>query len=310
MKFFREHKKISMVIILVSILTICFGTTFARYIYNTINNYILESKGFYFNSSVLSITNKNYKINNWDGVNDYVLTIDVNSKKNSLEATTSDIEYEVEVECPSKVTCTASKTTGTIYQTTKTDSYQIIVESKENFYEGDEVKVTTKARSTSPYVKTLSATYTIGVEKSKFSYSITDSINAKYMTLNLTNAVTYYEVKEAFDTHKVGDQISVEVYNLLSPENKKKCFSAKVTVTFDPKEVYLDMTASAYHNKLAGTEQTQTINNHSYVSSFTFEIPASSSEKILFYKENISKDYTYPMINPTSIIDVTVETAE
>ena len=56
--------------------------TIGRYIYNAINNYILESKGFYFNSTVLNVNNAAYSINNWDGVNSYTLTIDVNNKKN------------------------------------------------------------------------------------------------------------------------------------------------------------------------------------------------------------------------------------
>lgn len=310
MKYFREHKKISILLLIIAILILCFGTTFAKYVYNTINNYILESKGFYFTSSVLNMNNKNYKINNWDGVNHYVLTIDVMSKKNSLKSTSSDIEYETEVSCPKKVECKLSKTKGTIYQSAKVDSYQVTIIPTDNFYEGDEVKVTTTARSTSPYVKTLSATYTIGVEKSKFSYSITDSKNAKYAILNLTNAVTYYEVETAFGSHEKGDQISVEDYNLLSPQDKEKCFSTKVTLSFPPKQLYLDVTANPYHNKLSASEKLETIDGYQYISGFSFKIPAISSEKIIFYKEDITADYTYPLVNNTSIIEVKVETAQ
>lgn len=295
---------------IVAIIVFCFGTTLARYVYNAVNNYILESKGFYFTSSVLHMNNKKYKINNWDGVNHYVLTIDLMSRKNSLKSTTSDIEYETEVICPKEVTCKLSKTKGTIYQSAKVDSYQITITPTGNFYAGDEIEITTKATSTFPYHKTLSASYTIGVEKNKFSYKITDSKNAKYATLDLTNAVTYYQVEHAFGNHKVGDQIAVEDYNLLSAQDKENCFSAKVTISFPPEQLYLDITAMPYKNRLENSQKLTTVNGYSYISGFSFKIPASSSEKIIFYKEDITKDYTYPLINNTSVINVSAETAQ
>ena len=150
MNFIRNHKKISISILVVSILFLFFGTTFARYVYNVIHNHILESKEFYFNSSVLDINNKQFRINNWDGVNNYVLTIDVNNQKNSLKFTNSDIKYQVEVSCPENVECQLSKTEGIIYKDKKTDSYQITVIPKEEFYEGDEVEIMTKATSIVP----------------------------------------------------------------------------------------------------------------------------------------------------------------
>ena len=53
--------------------------------------YILETKNFYFNSSILNIRGKNYSIMNWDGVNAYTLTIDLNNYKTDEIYTTSDI---------------------------------------------------------------------------------------------------------------------------------------------------------------------------------------------------------------------------
>lgn len=310
MNFLRTHKKLSVLILIVAVIIFLYGTTFARYIYNAIHNYILESKEFYFNSTVLNINTKQYKINNWDGVNNYVLTIDVNNKKNSLKSTSSDISYKAEVSCPDTVECKLSKTEGTIYQTAGSDSYQVTVIPKDNFYEGDEVEVTTTATSTSPYVKSLSATYTIGIETSNFTYDITDEKNDKFLTLNLTNALTYYKVEKAFGSYQEGDRLSTEEYQQLTEEEKENCFSAKVTLTIPAKEVYLDMTNKNYLSRIAGSEKTESINNFNYVKEFSFKMDASSSEKVLFYKEDITKDYTYPITNNKSIITVTVETAE
>ena len=53
MKFIREHRTASMIILV--LLMIFFFTTivFGRYIKNIINEYILETKAFYFYSSIL-----------------------------------------------------------------------------------------------------------------------------------------------------------------------------------------------------------------------------------------------------------------
>ena len=68
MDFVRKHKKLSILILVIAILVLIFGTTLARYIYNVIHNYILESNEFYFNSTVLDMNGRQYRINNWDGV--------------------------------------------------------------------------------------------------------------------------------------------------------------------------------------------------------------------------------------------------
>ena len=274
MDFIREHKKLSIIILFVAVILLLFGTTFARYIYNVIHNHILESREFYFNSTVLDMNGRQYRINNWDGVNNYVLTIDVNN------------------------------------QDAGTDSYQITVIPQEEFYEGDEVEVTTTATSTSPYVKSLSATYFIGIETSNFTYNIEDAVNDKFITLNLTNSLTYYKVETAFGNYQEGDRLSQEEYQALTDAEKENCFSAKVTVSFSPRELYLDMTNKNYLDRIPNSEQTESINNFNYVNEFSFKMTASSSEKVMFYKADPTKNYTYPITNENSIVTVTVETAE
>ena len=180
MKFIREHKKVSIFVAVFLALFVVLSVTYAKYIYNIIDEYILETKAFYFNSSVMSVNNKTYNVNNWDGVSSYFLTVDVNSKKNEVKSTTADIDYSVEVICPENIRCELSKSHGVIYEENKTDSFQLTVVPLTNFYEGDEVKVQLKATSNSPYKKTLEATYIIGVLKSNFSYSIIDSPNSLY----------------------------------------------------------------------------------------------------------------------------------
>lgn len=311
MKLVREHKKISIIILFFLVFLLLFGLSYAKYVYNIVDSYILETKGFYFNSSVMSINGKNYNINNWDGVNSYTLMVDVNSKKNDEKYTTHDISYDITCNCPDNVRCELSKVSGTIYQDKKTDSFQVTMIPNEAIPEGEEVKIEIVATSNSPYTKSLSAVYHVGVLKSNFTYDIEDSVNSKYLILNVTNSVAYYEVEEAFLDYNVGDKISLDDYVNLSDENKKKCFSAKVTLTFPADVVALDMTAKSYLHMSENSEvDTILSDGYKYVKSYTFLLDATASEKILFYKNDISQNYTYPIVNDSSIIDVSVLLAD
>ena len=309
MKLLRENRLFSGIMLALLILFLSVTLVYGRYIKNILNEFILETQAFYFNSSILGINGKNYSIMNWDGVNSYTLTVDLNNRKNEDRYTKTDITYQVTVTCPDTVTCTLSKSEGIIHPEDTSDSYVVTVTPKKNFYEGDTVSVTTSVSSLTPYEKTMSATYTIGVEKSDFSYDIEDSVSSKYLTINFTNAISYYEVSEAFGSYAVGDQVSLEDYSLLSDADKNKCFSAIVTVEFDPHILFVDMTSSFYLNRLSSNYQEQTINGYQYVSKFSFKVNAGSNSSIIFYKDDITKDYTYPLVNDTSIIHVSVNKA-
>ena len=309
MKFIRKHKKSSITFLITLLLFLLISSVFGRYIHNIISQYLLETMGFYFNSSILNPNGKNYYINNWDGVNTYTLTIDLNNRKNAERYTKTDISYTINVNCPNTVTCTLSKSGGVIHPTDETDSYQISVTPLQNFYENDTVRVETSVSSSVPYHKTMTATYTIGVEKSNFSYEIEDSVNSKYLIIRFLNSISYYQVEQAFLDYQIGDQINLDDYNNLTEENKEKCFSAIVTVQYNPELLFVDMTNSLYLKHLPTNYQEQTINGSQYVSKFSFKVPASSSNEIIFYKDDITRNYTYPIVNQTSIIQVSVSTA-
>lgn len=309
MKFFRNHKGVSIGIICTIVLLLFVSTAFGKYIKNLINNVILETKAFYFNSSVLSVNGKNYSISNWDGVNSYTLTIDLNNRKNEERRTTTDIIYNIDFNCPSTVQCSVSKKNGIIRKDDSSDTYQLVVSPVGSFDEGESVTISTSVTSSSPYKKTMSANYTIGVAKSDFGYEIFDDVNEKFFNITFTNSVSYYEVSEAFGSYKVGDKISLDEYQILKDDERDKCFSAIVTIKFDPRKVFLDMTNDSYLNRLSTDYEETTIDGYKWVSKFSFKINASSSNTILFYKDDMKKNYTYPIVNNTSIIDVSVKLA-
>ena len=123
------------------------------------------------------------------------------------------------------------------------------------------------------------------------------------MDLRLTNTLSYYTVKEGFGDYSAKDKIDSDTYLALSDEEKAKCYSSIVTVSFDPEEVLLDNTSESYQNALNIT--TETIDEKSYINSITLPIEAISSVNLRLYKVDTSKDYTYPNINNYSVVTVT-----
>lgn len=306
--FFKKKKRL-IILSAVLLVLLTLGITFGRYIYQQGYNYILESQGFYFNSTLMSMEESHHSINNWDGVNAYPLTISVNNRKNDLIYTKSDIKYDITVSCSSNIRCVLSKTSGTILSENHVDSYVITIYPNGQFVRNQTAEVTTTATSSYPYVKKLSATYHISVQTSRFSYAIIDSPGSKYLTLDLTNSFTYYRAREAFGSYQKGDNISLDDYALLSDEDKKKCFSAIVTLSFDPNIILLDMTDRTYLNRIPDSENLQLINNHQFVDKFAFNMEANTGNRIVFYKKDSSQNYAYPGTSP-SIITVDVISLE
>lgn len=302
----RNNKKYKIkqlfIILILAICSITLVTTLGRYVVNTVNDFFLRTKEFYFASDKLNVNSAYYQIDNWTGVDSYSITVNMNSRLNNLKAATYDINYNISYTCSSNLTCQLSKTSGTILASTNTDYFNLILTPNTTLSVGDTVWVKIVATSTSNYTKKLEATFVLRVGKEKISYEIVDSQSSKYMDLNITNTLSYYTVGEAFDSYAVGDRIDVDTYVNLSSANKSKCYSATITISFDPTVVILDMTNENYLK--ATNVSTTTINGNSYINGMTFKIDPISSAVVRFYKNDVNQNYTYPITNTTSIITV------
>ncbi len=293
-------------IIIVLIIALCFITLFSafgRYVLNSVNNFFVRTKEFYFYSDKLSENQAIYQIDNWTGVDPYTITINMNSIENNLKKSTYDISYNIEYECSSNATCQLSKTNGIILSNTNSDYFNVIITPNTGLSTGDKVTVSITANSTSKYKKKLSAKFTLVVGQEMLSYEIVDAESNKYLDFNITNTLSYYNVETAFGSYKVGDKIDVDTYLTLSDTDRAKCYSAMVTLSFDPKVVLLDMTNTNYLNAINTT--TKKIGNSNYINSITFKVEPISSATVRFYKVDVSKDYTYPIVNSKSIINIT-----
>lgn len=301
---FKKYKREQIFIILLIILSlISFVTVFGRYVTNSVNNFFVRSREFYFNSDKLSENNSVYQVNNWSGVEDYVIIINMNSNNNNIEVATYDIGYDITYKCSDNAICQLSKTQGIIEADTNSDSFNLTITPNAQLLTGDRVNVEVKVTSTAPYKKTLKGKFTLVVGKEKLSYQITDKEQNPYMLLSMTNTLPYYTVTEQFGSYTAGEKIDINTYLALTDDEKKKCYSALATIKFNPNDILFDITNSAYTE---ATDITTTkINGKTYINGFTIPVGAISSREIRFYKVDVSKNYTYPNNNNNSVVTVT-----
>lgn len=338
-----KQYKIALSIILV-ILLIYPAITLSRFVYTIALDYYFKTKNFYFNSDLLSEKNPTYTISSWSGVDDYIITINMNSVLNDLSAATSDISYDISYKCESSLLCSTNKNQSVIYANKEGTSYNnrddftLTATPTKTFINNEEARIELTATSTDPYVKTLKATLILKVEKVGLGYEIMDGKKEIFAQLKITNSLTYYTVHTAFGSYNVGDEIQQEVYQKLSAAEKENCSSMHLTLKFDPRIVQLDMTNKYYlraqqrgqytttklrvinepfdtykegdlidnatYNSLSASNKSKVSAEFDYINSFEIDMDAISSAGVMFYKRDTNADYTYPFVNDESIIEI------
>ena len=297
------QKKQLLIILLIILCSMSFVIVFGRYVTNSVNDFFLRSKEFYFFSDKLSDGRSVFQVDNWSGVDDYTIIINMNSRKNNIQVATYDIAYDISYSCSDNVICQLSQTEGIISKESNTDSFNLVITPNTQLQTGDKVTVEVIATSKTTYTKTLKGKFTLVVGQEQLTYQITDEPERPYMDLRITNTLSYYIVDEAFGSHSVKDKIDIDDYLALSDENKAKCHSSVVTVDFNPNEILLDITSENYQKI---TEETTTIiDGKNYINSITLPIDAISSVDLRFYKVDTSNDYTYPNLDNDSVLTVT-----
>ena len=121
-----QKKQITIIIVLIMCL-ISFVVIFVRYVTNSINNFFVRSQEFYFASDKLSEDTSYFQVENWYGVDDYTITVNMNSRKNNIEVATYDIGYEISYTCSDNAICQLSKTEGIIYSNSNTDYFNLVI---------------------------------------------------------------------------------------------------------------------------------------------------------------------------------------
>ncbi len=302
-KKFGIYKLIAIGVVIVIISLALFKPSIARYVYNGLKNYYYESQSFFFNCDKLSVEGAVFQLDNWDGVNSFDVTFNMDSFKNNSISSNSNIAYDITYECTNNATCTISKESGLIPTSTHKDYFVVTVTPNQALSEGDSITLDVSVESTAPYIKELTGQVRLNVGVPGIAYEITDKTNQPYLDFKITNTLDYYQVVTPFGNYTAGTTIEQSVYNSLSAENKAKCTSALIQLDFNPNVILVDVTSEFYENAYSYT--TQAINNKQYINRVVFGMDPVSSMSVRFYKVNAANNYTYPYVNPTSIITFT-----
>ena len=293
--------------------------TFSRYVYSVVRSYYLNSKEFYFNSDKLAAETSHFEADNWSGVDEYKITVNMNSRKNNLEYSETDIDYKIKYNVKvyhsdgteynnpnSLIQHTISKPVSSepdVYEghilrsANNKDYFDIIIQPQINvtFDDDDYVMVNVSAESISPYKQELKGEFKISIGNLGMSYKIEDQAYSPYLEVIVTNTLNYYIVDTPFGDYDVDATITTFEYNALSDSDKANCHSMTITLSFDPNYVIMDTTTNMYLVADSNGDTTNTIKNtYTYINSITFDMDAEESKIIKFYKVTASNDYTYP----------------
>lgn len=279
----RKLNKFKIGIVVAIVLLIFTGAVFGRYIYNNIRETYFLAEKFYFSSDILTMNGSNYTYTNWGGSSVYQIDFELHSYTNELAKLDYDLGYTV--------TCSTTDTdkikiginsgednapttaTGTIPASTNTKKVGIFVTPLRSLKSNESVTIQVTASTTEPYQKTISCTFTLKPEtQGTNTYSIEDVANRDYAILKLS-----------------------------CPND-----SSIVTLEFDPTKLRIDANDEIFINRDESKTETTTINGKSYVKKFVFELSAETTRYVKFYKVDISQNYTYPGVQATSPIKVTI----
>ena len=287
------------------------SVTFSRYVYSVIRSYYLSSKEFYFRSDKLNNTTAYFEADNWSGVDAYEITVNMNSRKNNIEVSKDDIEYDISYDYEvyhsdgkkydnkeDLIDFYISKTSGVIRTSANNrDYFNVSITPKNNIKlnDNDYIYIKLEAHPTSPNEETLRGEFKINIGNIGMSYVVEDEAYRPYLEVRITNTLDYYIVDEAFGSHAQNSRITIAEYVALSDADKAKCHSMIITLGFDPNKIVMDTTSNIY---LIADENGDTTyvdkNNFNYVNSIKFKIDAEESKIVKFYKIDASKNYTYP----------------
>lgn len=274
--------KVGIVVILV-VLTFTI-TVFGRYIYNTAREAYFVTRQFYFLSDVLTVSGSSYQYDNWGGVNTYLIEIELYSYLNAMSKLDYDLGYtitcstsdedKVRIGLNSDALDAPTTMVDVIPASTNTSKVGIFVTPINPIEKNDSVKIQVTATTSVPYQKTISCEFIIKVvTQGENTYLIEDVENRDYAILALTCA------------------------------NNS---GAQVTLEFDPSKLRIDMNDEVFTNRIVEEDVTTTINGSTYVKKIVFNIGAETTKNVKFYKVDKTKNYTYPGVQLTSPITVSI----
>lgn len=224
----KKSKTIVSIIIILLIFVATATMTLGKYAYNSVWNYYLSSKGFYFESDLLNINTKKNSLLKWDGSNvsfviknslnteliseydiSYKVTCEVlgdeasyidcsiNDSSSSFNGSLASIAKcvnnidDTDVSAFDKTTCNLSGYLWSDEITSKENYFNLVL--KDNTKSIDEVSVKITAESLTPYHKTLTGIF-----------------NLNKIEQNEEEIITYYENYSEYDELSIVNNSNVD----------------------------------------------------------------------------------------------------
>ena len=285
----RKFKKKYLLIFLLaigSISLIALGITYAKYASNSIWNYYLGSKGFYFTSDALGMQTVKNVNTLWDGE---AVAFSLTNQENDLVSTEYDITYQVTCTVlndeNNEYSCTLNDTNSNTFSGTLS-SYETCINYKNdgmdvsNYLQSEceingytwqkeaalkdmtfkvtkkdgspveEATVKIEATSTEPYKKTISGTFELRKDPT------------------LAGTISLQAVKDGV----LNNLFVTNSYN------EEKCIS----ISWNPDQYRLDEEKENFDS--------YTTNDQGYINSVTFKMNPKYTKKIYFYGTNLTQE--------------------
>lgn len=203
-----KKKKNPIFILALIVLTSITIYTFAKYVIEISDIHIQTAKQFYFNSDTLQVENPTYLLYDWNGEDIYTIEINLRNYQDSLRYTNENIEYKIEATSGNEnvsITTSLTNNAGTLQGGSEAEeSISIDVESIAKVNEGEFIEVFVTANATSPYEKTLKATFRIYVQKTdKYEAKLLHEDNLQYANLFIENKDEVSNITIKYDNTKV-----------------------------------------------------------------------------------------------------------
>lgn len=283
-------KSIKIVILVMIITLITCGITYSKYISNYVWDYYLKSKGFYFNSDVLSATGMTNSINSWDGNS---VHFNIRNNFNKTLISELDINYTA--------TCTITSP--------DTDATCSITDINEGVLSTEQVCInnTEDGINVDSYTKTECNEggyfYTNQITENDLYFNIDEIGELTDLTVHVTvvaNSPYTKTISGDFLLHKnnANDNIEFDYNNyedydkliITNMASTTKC----VLVSFDPSKLLIDRELDdfiTYNSNLDG-----------YINEFKVSLLSNEMKDYTFYKaNNLNTNYNINEFNITNV---------
>lgn len=276
---------LSLILVLVGVLVGVYGFTYAKYVSNSVWDYYLKSKGFYFNSDDLNLNTTKNVNNFWTGESIY---FNIRNNLNDIVATDYDINYKVTCTITNEEAlgagCYINGTTSNVYEGILS-TYQVCIDNENT---GVEVSLLNQETCEIGGYKWENQTATQNIY---FDIVNLGDIVDVDVNIQVESTSPYRKVLSGnFLLHKVSnidekidlDYINYSKYDKLVISNsylKDKC----ATIIWNSSDLRIDVDRSqliAYETDLDG-----------YINQIKVKVPSKNTLSYHFYKRDITKSF-------------------